>query len=622
MNIKEIQNPNFLKDLSNQELDLVAKDIRNFLIESVSKTGGHLSSNLGVVELTMAIHKVFNSPEDKILFDVGHQSYVHKILTGRAMQFDKLRQYNGLSGFQKRCESIHDAWEAGHSSTALSGAVGMAAARDINNDHYEIIPVIGDAAMVGGPSLEALNHLGSTNSKVIIILNDNQMSISKNVGGVDNFLSELRTSMAYNKAKQEYKEMLSHIPLGKAIYKFSDVIKQSIKTNLIKDTIFTEFGVDYLGPIDGHDFKDLTRALNKAKNSQGSIVVHVLTQKGKGYKYAERDFTGKWHGIQPFDIKTGVTKTITKEGYQSWSSIVSSQVLECMKDDEQIVAITPAMITGSKLECVFNKYPTRCFDVGIAEQHATTFAAGMAVSGKKPFLSMYSSFLQRAYDQINHDICRMNLPSLISVDRAGFVGEDGETHHGVFDIGFLYALPNAVIFTPSNAVEARQFINTSFKNNDCPYFIRISKQSTLDEPIKDETYLKIGTWTIPYQNNNAKTCIITYDDKVNKVIEMVKSNNYNVDVINARFIKPMDFNLLDDIAKKYETVIVYETDLKNASLCLFINQYYSDRNKSIRIESMGIDDHYTPQGTIDELLHLEELDIASLKQKLARYENG
>ncbi len=612
MDISKIKDPHFLKNLTTDQLESLASDIRHFIINSVAKTGGHLSSNLGIVELTIALHYVFDAPKDKIFFDVGHQSYTHKILTGRANRFDTLRQLGGLSGFQKCCESEYDAWEAGHSSTALSAAVGMAMARDLDEEQYEIIPVIGDAAMVGGASLEALNHLGSTHSKVIIILNDNQMSISKNVGGVNNFLSELRTSMAYNKAKQEYKEMLSHIPLGKPLYKVSSAVKESIKKNLIDDTIFTEFGVDYLGPIDGHDFKDLIRALNKAKDSSGSIVVHVLTKKGKGYPFAENDVDGKWHGISPFDIATGESLKKAKENEVTWSEIVSEQVYKAMAFDQEIVAITPAMISGSKMEKIFRDYPKRTFDVGIAEQHAVTFACGLAKAGKKPFISVYSSFLQRAYDQINHDAARMKLPLLISVDRAGFVGEDGETHHGVFDIGFLMAVPNLVIFTPSNAQEAKEFINTAFHLSDRPYIIRVSKQMTKNQDVLVNHYMEIGTWTTPLSQDNAKVVVLTYDDKVQRVIQHIKANNYNVDVINARFLKPMDEAMLNKIAQKYEHLIIYETDMKNASLGLYVNEYFNDHHLTIDTVHLAIDDHYTPQGKIDQLLELENLDMKNL----------
>ncbi len=612
MNIKNIKDPTFIKALSYNELDDLAKDIRSFLIQNVSQTGGHLSSNLGVVELTIALHYVFNAPEDKMIFDVGHQSYTHKILTGRASQFHTLRKLNGISGFQKRNEGPYDAYEAGHSCTALSSAVGMAIARDLNNEQYNIIPIIGDASIVGGPSLEALNHLGSTNSKVIIILNDNQMSISKNVGGISNFLSSIRTSMTYNKAKQEYKDLLSHVPFGKPIYKFTKKIKDHIRNNLIDETIFSEFGVDYLGPIDGHDFSDLIRALNKAKNSSNSVVVHVITKKGKGYEFAENDELGKWHGVSPFDVNTGEPICKLGENEKTWSEVIALQVYKAMAFDQDIVTITPAMISGSKLDNIFRDFPLRSFDVGIAEQHAMTFACGLSISGKKPFVSMYSSFLQRAYDQLNHDVGRMDLPMLISVDRAEFVGEDGETHHGVFDIGLLMAIPNIVIFTPSNALEAKQYINTAFQKNDHPYVIRVSKQAVLDEDVLITDTIEIGKWEYVI-NHHHQSIIITYGDKVNKVKSMILENNLKVDLVNARFMKPMDNDLLDRISKEYENIIIYETVLENASLGLYINEYYMNNHVSKHIIHIAVKDHYTPQGDVDELLKLENVDLESLK---------
>lgn len=450
-----ISSPLFLKSLSIKELNILAQEIREFLIENISKTGGHLSSNLGVVELTIALHYVFNSPTDKIFFDVGHQSYVHKILTGRAKDFSTLRQFHGLSGFQKRSESVHDVWEAGHSSTALSASVGMAFARDLDHQKYHIVPVIGDAAIVGGESLEALNHLGATETKVIIVLNDNQMSISKNVGGFSEFLSEVRTSHAYNKAKDEYRDILSRFEIGEKIYHLTSQAKNLIKRRVIDSKIFGEFGVDYLGPFNGHDISELIRAFEKAKTTEKSVVVHVLTTKGKGYPFAENDTKGVWHGVEPFDRQTG--RFIQSSEALSYSQLIADEVYRHMRQDKDIVAITPAMISGSKMEKIFHDFKERAFDVGIAEEHACTFAAGLAISGKKPFLSIYSSFLQRAYDQLNHDIARMNLPVVLGIDRAGLVGRDGETHHGVFDLGILKPLPNTVIFAPASKKKQNGF---------------------------------------------------------------------------------------------------------------------------------------------------------------------
>ncbi len=620
MNLYDIQDPSFLKDLSIDELNLLAQDIRDFLIHHVSKTGGHLSSNLGIVELTMALHYSFDSPKDKIFFDVGHQSYVHKILTGRARSFDTLRQFNGMSGFQKRKESIHDVWEAGHSSTALSAAVGMAFARDLNHEDYAIIPVIGDAAMVGGESLEALNHLGSTSSKVIIVLNDNQMSISKNVGAIDQFLAHLRINVNYNKAKHEYKAFLNQSKYGKWLYDFSRNVKNYIKNQVVQDTIFTEFGVDYLGPIDGHDFRDLFRAFEKAKDIPGSVVVHVLTKKGKGYPYAEHDQTGKWHGVAPFDIVTGKMLTSYQEGEISWSECISHHLLQLMKQDQDIVAITPAMIEGSKMRELFNVYPERCFDVGIAEEHAMTFVTGLSVSKKKPFVSIYSSFLQRAYDQINHDLARINTFAFVSIDRCGLVGEDGETHHGVFDISFLSAIPNIVIGCPSCAKEAKMYMNTAFKKADRPYFMRISRSSIFDDETSVHEYIEIGSWTILQTCNKPQLIIISYGEKLSQIKKMY--DQQDIIIVNARFIKPLDEAMLNMLATYHCPILVYETNLIYGGLNSLILLYYQSQGIDVAIHVLGIQDHFSPQGKIAELEQFEKIDLKALDNKVKELING
>lgn len=613
MDLEKITDSSFLKELDIRQLNQLADDIRKFLINNISKTGGHLSSNLGVVELSIALHYVFNSPKDKIFFDVGHQSYVHKILTGRAGQFSTLRQYKGLSGFQKRCESEHDPWEAGHSSTALSGALGMAVARDLNHENYHILPVIGDAAMVGGESLEALNHLGSINNKVIIILNDNQMAIGKSVGGFGDFLSSIRISGTYNNLKEDYRNITSHNKIGKMIFNVSKRVKDFVKHGLIDDTIFEDFGVDYLGPVNGHDFDDLIRVLNLAKSAKTSVVVHVVTKKGRGYKYAENDIAGKWHGIAPFNIEDGTMKGAGTSSKISWSKMVADHIERQMKSDQDIVAITPAMIHGSAMDNIFMHYPERSFDVGIAEEHALTFTAGLAISQKKPFISIYSSFLQRAYDQINHDIARMDLGCLICVDRCGFVGADGPTHHGVFDLGILTPLPNVIICTPSNSCDAKRFINTYLKNNDHPYILRIPRGDIEDMNVGDEL-LTIGKWQVVNRKDYDVT-IICYGQNVNLIREFFKDKEIKVRIIDALFIKPMDEDMLNEIIDE-KPLIVYETELKTGSLASNIAYYYSQNNILKRIHSFGVDDHYSVQGTVAQILQDEGLDMDTFYQKV------
>ena len=614
MDLNKIKDPSFLKELDIRQLNELAGEIRQFLINSISQTGGHLSSNLGVVELTIALHYVFNSPEDKIFFDVGHQSYVHKILTGRANQFATLRKYGGLSGFQKRCESEHDCFEAGHSSTALSAAIGMAVARDLNHQNFHVIPVIGDAAMVGGESLEALNHLGSINNKVIIILNDNQMAIGKSIGGFGEFLSSVRISGTYNNLKEDYRNLTSHNKFGQMIFNVSKRIKDFVKHGLIDDTIFEDFGVEYLGPVNGHNFDDLIRVLNLAKNSKSSVVVHVVTKKGRGYKFAENDKSGKWHGIAPFNIADGTLKNPGKNGKVSWSKVVADYIEMKMASDQDIVAITPAMIHGSAMDNLFKHYPDRCFDVGIAEEHALTFTCGLSLAKKKPFISVYSSFLQRAYDQINHDLARMDLSCLICVDRCGFVGADGPTHHGVFDLGILNQLPNVIICAPNDSANTKRFINTYLKNNDHPYILRIPRGEIENNEIEEDEILPIGKWQIDITNDYDVT-VISYGRNVTRINEYFKDKEIKIRLVNALYIKPMDTQMLQGIVDD-KPLVVYETDLKINSLASNIAYYYSQNKILKNIYSFGVDDHYSTQGTIDEILKDEGLDMDSFYQRI------
>lgn len=614
MDLNKIKDPSFLKELDIRQLNELAGEIRQFLINSISQTGGHLSSNLGVVELTIALHYVFNSPEDKIFFDVGHQSYVHKILTGRANQFATLRKYGGLSGFQKRCESEHDCFEAGHSSTALSAAIGMAVARDLNHQNFHVIPVIGDAAMVGGESLEALNHLGSINNKVIIILNDNQMAIGKSIGGFGEFLSSVRISGTYNNLKEDYRNLTSHNKFGQMIFNVSKRIKDFVKHGLIDDTIFEDFGVEYLGPVNGHNFDDLIRVLNLAKNSKSSVVVHVVTKKGRGYKFAENDKSGKWHGIAPFNIVDGTLKNPGNNGKVSWSKVVADYIEMKMASDQDIVAITPAMIHGSAMDNLFKHYPDRCFDVGIAEEHALTFTCGLSLAKKKPFISVYSSFLQRAYDQINHDLARMDLSCLICVDRCGFVGADGPTHHGVFDLGILNQLPNVIICAPNDSANTKRFINTYLKNNDHPYILRIPRDEIENNEIEEDEILPIGKWQIDITNDYDVT-VISYGQNVTRINEYFKDKEIKIRLVNALYIKPMDTQMLQDIVDD-KPLVVYETDLKINSLASNIAYYYSQNKILKNIYSFGVDDHYSTQGTIDEILKDEGLDMDSFYQRI------
>lgn len=618
MEIKKIENPRFLKQLNIEELNQLSQDIRDFLIENISQTGGHFSSNLGIVELTVALHYVFDSPEDKFLFDVGHQAYVHKILTGRAPMFTKLKKYGGMCGFQNRHESIYDPWEAGHSSTTISGATGLAIARDLKKEQFEVISIIGDAALMSGESLEALNFLGGIDTKVIIILNDNNMSISRNVGGLSNFLSDVRMSYKYNQAKSNYTEILSQSAVGQKIFDMTKRVKDKVKRKILLDTPFSQFDLDYIGPVDGHNMEELIRALETVKNLDHSVVLHVLTKKGKGYEPAEKDCSGVYHSVGPFDISKGIQPVLDQERH-SWSHSVSDHVEYLMNKHDDICVITPAMITGSCLQSIFKNHPDRSFDVGIAEEHAMTLAAGLSQGGEFPFLSVYSSFFQRAYDQLNHDIARMNLPCLIGIDRAGLVGGDGATHHGVFDIGIIAPIPGVVIMAPKDEEEAQKMINTAYQNKDHPYVMRYSKNKVIDTHQHTDETIKLGEWELIKEVEDAAVNVVTYGDNVLAVLEMAETDHLPINIINARFIKPIDEDMLNKMSDK--PIIVYETDLMSGSLGSIMSLYYEKNHINVDMSFIGIDDHYVTFGDNESLYKQEHISLNDLKNKIEEIEH-
>ena len=618
MEIKKIENPRFLKQLNIDELNQLSQDIRDFLIENISKTGGHFSSNLGIVELTVALHYVFDSPKDKFLFDVGHQAYVHKILTGRAPMFNKLKKYGGMCGFQNRHESIHDPWEAGHSSTTISGATGLAIARDLKKENFEVISIIGDAALMSGESLEALNFLGGIDTKVIVILNDNNMSISRNVGGLSNFLSDVRMSYKYNQAKSNYTEILSQSAFGQKIFDVTKRVKDKVKRKILLDTPFSQFDLDYIGPVDGHNIEELIRALETVKNLDHSVVLHVLTKKGKGYEPAEKDRSGVYHSVGAFDIVKGIQPVLDKEKH-SWSQSVSDHVEYLMNKHDNICVITPAMITGSCLQKIFKNYPDRSFDVGIAEEHAMTLAAGLSQGKEFPFLSVYSSFFQRAYDQLNHDIARMNLPCLIGIDRAGLVGGDGATHHGVFDIGLIAPIPGVIIMAPKDEEEAQKMINTAYQNKDHPYVMRYSKNKVIDTHQHTDETIKVGQWELIKEMEDAAINVVTYGDNVLAVLKMAETDHLPINIINARFIKPIDKDMLERMSDK--PIIVYETDLMNGSLGSIMSLYYEKNHINVDMSFIGIDDHYVTFGDNESLYKQEHISLNDLKNKIEEIEH-
>lgn len=613
MKITDIKDPKFLKKYSIQELNTLCSDIREFVIKNLSKTGGHVASNLGIVELTVALHYVFNSPSDKMIFDVGHQSYIHKILTGRASKFESLRQLNGISGYQKRKESEHDPFEAGHSSTSIAAALGFAYARDLNKEKNDVIAIIGDGSLTGGLAFEALNNVDTLKSKVIIILNDNEMSISKNVGGLSKFLKDVRLSHYYATASKKYKNFLSKTKLGKKIFDISYNIKEKFKRR-INDNIFTNLNIDYLGPVDGHNIEELIKALKKAKNSKKSILIHVLTKKGKGYIPAETNASA-WHGVGAFNAETGELK---KSTLPSLSQVVSDTVYEFMETDQDIVTITPAMITGSKLEKIFKDFPDRSIDTGITESFATTLACAISLNNKKVFLPIYSSFLQRAYDNINHDIARMNAHVVIGIDRAGLVGEDGETHHGVFDISFLNSIPNMVISMGKDSEEIRNLLYTAFYKQENPFCIRYERDS-IEFTKTDFKEIKVGTWEYLQKIKGCKNTVISYGTDITKLYERLKDKNINI--INARYIKPIDKNILKELIRTKQKIYVYETNIKTNSLGTNILEYFNHKEAKNKIKLTGIDNKYVNHGKITELKKDINLDIDSTIKAIRKYFN-
>ncbi|WP_391201781.1 1-deoxy-D-xylulose-5-phosphate synthase [Psychrobacillus sp. L4] len=609
MDLTSISSPSFLKSLDNEQLKELSEDIRSFLIEKLSVTGGHIGPNLGVVELTIALHRAFNSPTDKLLWDVGHQAYVHKILTGRADQFDTLRQFKGLCGFPKRIESEHDVWEAGHSSTSLSAAMGMATARNLQKKSNYVIPIIGDGALTGGMALEALNHIGHEKTDMIVILNDNEMSIAPNVGALHNVLGKLRTHGTYNKAKDELEILLKKIPaVGGKLASTAERVKDSLKYLLVSGVFFEELGFTYLGPIDGHSFEALEENLKNAKKMKGPVLLHVITKKGKGFTPAEQDKIGTWHGTGPYKMETGDFVKSTSVA-PSWSGLVAETARKLARNDKRIVAITPAMPVGSKLEGFASEFPDRMIDVGIAEQHATTMAAGLAADGMKPFLVIYSTFLQRAYDQVLHDICRQNLNVVIGIDRAGLVGADGETHQGVFDISFLRHLPNMVIMMPKDENEGQHMVKTAFDYSDGPIALRYPRGNGLGVPMDEELKLiPIGSWEVLKEGTQA--VILTFGTTIPMALEaaaQLAQANISVEVINARFIKPLDEDMLRSLQQRHIPIITVEESILQGGFGSAVLEFFNDHELKANVKRIGIPDMFIEHGDVNQLL--DEINI-------------
>ena len=594
--LEKINSPEDVKKLKKEEKEKLAQELREYILETVSKNGGHLASNLGVIELTIALHSVFNTPKDKIVWDVGHQAYAHKIITGRREQFKTLRQLDGLAGFPKTSESEYDSFNTGHSSTSISAALGMARARDLKGEKNQVIAVIGDGALTGGMALEALNDVGFSKTHMTVILNDNEMSISKNIGGLNMFLSKLRTKKLYTKSNISGKKIISKIPIiGKPIVKIVQRVKRSIKQLIIPKMFFEDIGFTYLGPVDGHDIEQLENIMKLSKQVTGPVLMHVLTKKGKGYKIAEEN-PDKFHATAPFDIETGKTKKEKKDDY---SKIFGEKLIELAKKDKRIVAVTASMKDGTGLTKFAKEYPSRFFDIGIAEQHALTMAAGMAIDGMIPFVPIYSSFYQRAYDQVIHDIAMQNLPVIMCVDRAGVVGADGETHQGTLDMAFFRLVPNLTIMAPKDFRELEDMMEFAVKLNK-PVVIRYPRGGQ-DENIKFEKHqiIELGKAEILREGQDAS--IIAIGKRVADAMKManrLKINGIEADVINVRFLKPLDEEIIKKSIEKTKNVITIEDGTKINGLGTAIEELIVENNlQDIKFEKQAWPDEFLKQCT-------------------------
>lgn len=607
--LDKINLPDDLKKLNLEEKKKLCKEIRNLIIDVTSKNGGHVASNLGVVELTVALHSVFNTPEDKIIWDVGHQCYVHKILTGRKDKFSNIRQFGGISGFPKICESEYDSFNTGHSSTSISIATGMARARDILNEKYEVIAVIGDGSLTGGMALEALNDAGSSKANVKVILNDNEMSISKNVGGIPLYLSKIRTKTGYTRSNRKIKELTNKIPfIGKPIVSFAHYTKQIIKRAIIHNMYFEDIGFTYLGPVDGHNIHKLEDILERSKKIKGPVLIHVVTKKGKGYELAEKN-PDKFHGISAYNKETGETKK--KKDY---SKVFGDKLIELAKKDKTIVAVTAAMRDGTGLKEFATQFPDRFFDVGIAEQHALGLIAGMAKTGLKPVMPIYSSFLQRGYDQIIHDIALSSIPVTVCIDRAGIVGNDGETHQGIFDLSFLSSIPNIVIMAPKNFEELEKMLEFGVNLNK-PVFIRYPRGGENLKFSKTEE-IKLGKAEIIQTGTDLS--IIAIGKMVERAKEIANQlAEKKIEIINARFLKPLDEETILKSIEKTKNVITIEDNLLKGGIGSAVIELINRKAKeNIKIKTFGYDDIFVEHGSLDELENKYNLSTEKILENL------
>ena len=613
MILERIEKENDIKKLSEEELKILADEIRAFLIQKISETGGHLASNLGVVELTMALHLTLDLPKDKLIWDVGHQSYTHKLLTGRREGFDGLRKYGGMSGFPKRKESACDCFDTGHSSTSLSAGLGYVYAREITGADYQVISVIGDGALTGGMAFEALNNAAQLKSNFTIVLNDNNMSISENVGGLSSYLAEFRTANAYRDLKLGVMNSLNKIPVvGDRMVERIRRTKSGIKQLFIPGMLFEEMGIIYLGPVDGGDMKGIAKLLREAAHIDGPVIVHVITHKGAGYAPAERH-PARFHGTDPFDIETGLPKHPRTTA--NYTDIFSTVMRKLGDRDEKVVAITAAMVDGTGLKRFRNMFPDRFFDVGIAEQHAVTFAAGLAAGGMKPVFAVYSSFLQRAYDQTLHDVCIQNLPVVFAIDRAGLVGSDGETHQGIFDISYLSSIPNMTIMAPKNKWELSDMIK---------YAVDFGAPIAVRYP-RGEAYAGLKAYRAPIEYGKcewiyreSEIALFALGSMVKTAEEaygMIKEAGYSCSLINARFAKPLDEDALREAARSHRLIVTLEENVVNGGFGEHITRFYNAQGGAVTVLIIAIPDAYVEHGNVDILRSELGIDAKSVAER-------
>ncbi len=614
MILEQIKEPENLKNMSPEELCVLAGEIRTFLIEKISHTGGHLASNLGVVELTIALLRTFDLPKDKIIWDVGHQSYTHKILSGRMQEFDELRQYGGLSGFPKRKESPYDAFDTGHSSTSISAGLGIAQGRDILGEDYKVVSVIGDGALTGGMAYEALNNAARMKKNFIIVLNDNKMSISENVGGMSRYLGGLRTGNGYNDLKKNVADTLERIPVvGERMIDRIKRTKNSIKQLFIPGMLFENMGITYLGPVDGHNIQALCKVFKEAQKLDHAVLVHVLTKKGKGYEPAEKN-PAAFHGVSPFDIKTG--RPVAEKKYPTYTDVFSKKLCQLGETHPELVAVTAAMPDGTGVAAFGKRFPDRFFDVGIAEAHAVTSAAGMAAAGLRPVVAVYSSFLQRGYDQILHDVCIQNLPVIFAVDRAGLVGSDGETHQGIFDYSYLTSIPNMSVAAPKNLWELRAMLDFAM-DYKAPFAIRYPRGTAyrgLKEFMQPISY---GKGEMLYEEEDiALLAVGSMVSTGEHVREKLKEEGYSCTLANARFVKPFDKELVERLAKNHRLIVTMEANVLQGGFGLPVTAYIHEHYPQVKVLNIALPDAYVEHGNVSVLREGLGIDSDSIIRKL------